>query len=276
MSDTVTPPSVRVVVLSKPHPLTRHLLSRLAERHALVGVIYEDRFRSVGDRLRYLRRNARREGWWHTAWVLAYEVFDRLTRPSALGDAVARVLPPAQPLPDDVPVRTVRSLNGAEARALITEWAPDLLVVHATGILNRATFELARVAALNIHCGVLPEYRGHASTFHALARGDLDNLGVTVHHIAPTVDTGAAVAVARVPFSREDDDVTIWCRAFAAGTDVVLRQVDRLSRGEPVDAVPYEGQFGPHYRRRALPEHLRFTWFALPRLRRRAGQQGGR
>lgn len=271
MPHSVTPPPVRVVVLSKPHPLTSYLLGRLAEREVLAGVLYEDRFRSTGDRLRYLRRNAAREGWWHTAWVLGYELFDRLARPSALIDTVARVMPRSPSLPAHVPVQTVRSLNSPDARACLAAWAPDLLVVHATGILQRATYELARVAALNIHCGVLPEYRGHASTFHALARGDLGNLGVTVHHVAPTVDTGAAVAVARVPFGADDDDVSIWCRAFAAGTDVILAQVEHLARGEPLDQVPYEGRFGPHYRRRALPEHVRFAWRTLPRLQRAAG-----
>jgi len=262
--------AVRVVVLSKPHPLTFHLLGRLAERQVLAGVLFEDRFRSTGDRLRYLRRNARREGWWHTASVLGFEVFDRLTRRSMLQDSVARVLPPTLPLPDSVPIEVVRNLNSPEAIAHIRQWEPDLLVVHATGILKATTYGLAGTAALNIHCGVLPEYRGHASTFHALSRGDTGNLGVTVHHVAPTVDTGRAIAVARVPFESTDDETTIWCKAFAAGTDVVLRQVDRLAAGEPLDEEPYEGTFGPHYRRRALGEHLLFSAITLPRLRREA------
>jgi hypothetical protein len=265
----------RVVVLSKPHPLTSYLVARLADEGVLTGILHEERFLGFRDRVKYLRSNVRREGFWHTVDAVAYELFDRVTRRDRLKVVAARLVPVVghDAGRGVVPV-SVRSLNSPEARAKLQEWQPDLIIVHATGILKRETYGLARVGALNIHCGVLPEYRGHASTFHALARGDLAHVGVTVHHVAPVVDTGRAVGIGCVPFAPDDDDVTLWCKAFRSGVDIVLDQVHRVARGDALAEVPYEGTFGPHYKRRGLFEHLRLFAFTLPRLRASARASG--
>lgn len=258
----------RVVVLSKPHPLTSYLESRLAAEGYLAGIVYEQRFEGIGDQLRYLRSNARREGLMHTLDVVAYEIFDRATRRGYLDEAASRLLPLSGA--HGITATAVRSLNAPTTRELIRQLAPDVIVVHATGILGKDTFSLARTACLNIHCGVLPEYRGHASTFHALHRGDLTRVGVTVHHVAPKVDTGTAVAIRTVDVTAEDDDVTLWCKAFRAGVDAVLAELSNLERGAPISEVPYIGTFGEHYRRRGLTEHLAFLFRSLPRARKAA------
>ena len=270
----MTAPHVpRVVVLSKRHRLTSYLVEQLAHDGTLAGVIYEERFRTFGDTLRYLKRNAKREGFIHTLDVLAYEVFDRMFRRAEFERGTDRLLPlvgSENAAAETPPVFVVRDHNSPETREIIAKLEPDLLVVHACGILKEATFGLARVAALNIHCGVLPEYRGHASTFWALARSDTDNIGVSVHLVAKTVDTGLPVGIGRVPFGRDDDDMTMWFRAFREGVSIVRDAVRRVGSGESLQPRPYDGPAGPHYERRGLTQHLVFRWRTLPRLRSEA------
>lgn len=268
-------PRPRVVVLSKQLRLTSYLVQELHRAGVLAGVIYEERFRTTGDTLRYLRRNVKREGFLHTLDALAYEVFQRLTRQGEFAANAARLLPldgPEANVAGDVPVHVVSDHNAPATHALIKALAPDLLVVHACGILKEATFSLGKVAAMNIHCGVLPEYRGHASTFWAMARRDANNVGVTVHLVAKTVDTGRPIAVGRVPVGADDDDMTMWFRAFRRGTEIVLQATETLARTGALSFEAYEGAFGPHYVRRGLTQHLRFRLGALPALRRAAAR----
>jgi hypothetical protein len=82
----------RVVVLSKPHPLTTYLVARLADEGVLTGVLHEERFLGFRDRVKYLRSNVRREGFWHTVDAVAYELFDRVTRRDRLNVVAARVV----------------------------------------------------------------------------------------------------------------------------------------------------------------------------------------
>lgn len=267
------PTPVRVLVLTKRHRLSDFLIQELARDNVLAGVLLEERFRSPGDTLRYLRRNARREGVLHTVDVVLYELWDRAFRRGRFDRHAAALLPLNDPPPAaPVPTYVVEDLNSAQAHAIIDEIKPDLLVVHACGILKEATFGRARVAALNIHCGVLPEYRGHASTFWSMYRGDVDNVGVTVHLVAKLVDTGLPVGIARVPVSETDDDISMWMRAFRAGVDIVREAAVTVARDDTLSTQPYEGRSGPHYVRRGLTQHLWFISRVLPALRRRAAR----
>ena len=236
----------------------------------LAGVIYEERFRTFSETIAYLRRNAKREGRLHTLDVVAYEIWDRLFRRDAFERTASRLLPTNTARPDahDQPeVHSVGNLNSAEAHAIIDALRPDLLVVHASGILSERTFSRARVAALNIHCGVLPQYRGHASTFWSMYKRDVDNIGVTVHRVARTVDTGQPLGTARIRMTSTDDDISMWIRAFEQGVEIVRNAARTLARDETLSFTPYVGDSGPHYVRRGLTQHLDFVLRVLPRLR---------
>jgi folate-dependent phosphoribosylglycinamide formyltransferase PurN len=251
----------RVVVLSKRHPLTSHLESRLASAGMLAGVVYETRLDGWRGPVRYVQRLAKREGMMRAADVVAYELYDRIIRSSEFDRAVATLAPidPSGAAPAaSVPRTDVANLNAPEARAAIAALAPDFLVVHGTAILKPETFGIARVAAFNIHCGILPEYRGHASTFWALAKGDRGNVGVTVHHVAAGVDTGLLVRQGRVPWARGENDITMWIRALALGADLVVDAVHEWERAGTVASDPYVGAKGPHYRRKGMTDYLRY------------------
>ncbi|MDH3458238.1 MAG: formyltransferase family protein [Gemmatimonadota bacterium] len=245
----------RVVLLSKPHPLTHHLEARLAEKGCLVGVVYEARLTTLPERLRYMQKLARRQGLLQTLDIAAYDLFERAFRRGELRSVVRRLLP-ALPAPD-VPRHSVRSLNHESARQLIRDLDPDILVVHGAGILKRETFELARRVAINVHCGVLPEYRGHASTFWAIYRRDFENVGVTVHEIAQIVDTGSILRLGRVKWQPGETDITMWFRAFMLGTELVLDVVDELMNQDSITRIEVDGEPGPHYPRKGLTHYIK-------------------
>jgi folate-dependent phosphoribosylglycinamide formyltransferase PurN len=255
----MTTPPFRVVLLTKDNHLGRYLEARLAETGLLAAVVHEVRLDAVGERARYAWRTARREGFARTANVMLAEVYEALFRRAELREAQQRILP--LPAPNAAPTyerHRVEGLNSESARALLARLQPDLFVVHATGILGPKTYQLARRLAVNIHCGVLPEYRGHASTFWALWNHDYENLGVSVHEIAKIVDTGRVFRLGRVPHEPGDTDFTVWLRAFRVGVDLAVDIARRLARGEELQAVTLDGAPGPHYPRRSFTEYVRY------------------
>jgi methionyl-tRNA formyltransferase len=50
---------------------------------------------------------------------------------------------------------------------------------------------------LNYHAGIAPKYRGMNGGYWALASGDVENFGTTVHLVDAGVDTGAVLRQAR-------------------------------------------------------------------------------
>ena len=234
-------------MVTKRFPLGEYLQRRLAEAGFLVGTVFEHR-----SRLETLRRIAKRQGWVRAADVLAFGVYERIFRGAQFRSTVAtrlggRVVLPALPECD------VATANAPEAREFIGSLHPEIIVVHATGLLKPDTFQLAPLA-VNLHCGILPEYRGHDTLFWALAKGDEDHLGSTIHVIDTGADTGAVLRHCLVRREPGDTDITIWIRAFVAGVDGLLAILGGpFPEGRSPSGKRYE-----HWQHRGLFDHLKY------------------
>lgn len=142
----------------------------------------------------------------------------------------------------DENVPRAADLNAAEGRELLRDFPPDLILsIRYAHILRRPVIDAARLGVLNLHSGLLPEYRGILGTLYAMAAGDAD-VGCTLHWIEdPGIDTGSVVAVARRPV--EQGRSLLWhvLSLYPLGVPLMLEAVRRLTRGE---AVPRRAQTG--------------------------------
>jgi Formyl transferase len=237
----------RVILVTKRFPLGEYLQRRLAESGFLVGTVFEHR-----SRLTTLRRIAKRQGWVRAADVLAFGIYERIFRGAQFRSAVAATLGARGHLPA-LPECDAASANAPAAREFIASLRPEVIVVHATGLLKPNTFQLAPFA-LNLHCGILPEYRGHDTLFWALAKGDEDHLGSTIHVIDKGADTGAVLRHCLVRREPGDTEITIWLRAFVAGVDGLLAI---LGGPFPERKTPADKRH-EHWQHRGLSDHLKY------------------
>lgn len=100
------------------------------------------------------------------------------------------------PLPEDI-----GCWEGEYIISYLSRWViPDYLL------------KKAKIAAINFHPAP-PEYPGIGCTNFALYE-DARQYGVTCHHMAPRVDTGAIVAVKRFPVFATDDVATLLRRTY--------------------------------------------------------------
>lgn len=89
--------------------------------------------------------------------------------------------------------------DGEATRARLREWAPDVMVVVAYGlILPRDVLELPRYGCLNIHASLLPRWRGAAPIQRAILAGDAES-GVTIMQMAEGLDTGDILLAEALP-----------------------------------------------------------------------------
>ena len=84
--------------------------------------------------------------------------------------------------------------------------------------------------AINFHPGP-PEYPGYGCNNFAIYEGARE-YGVTCHHMAPRVDTGAIIEVVRFPIMPTDNAGTLLARAYDAQLELFYRIVGLLARGE--------------------------------------------
>ena len=90
----------------------------------------------------------------------------------------------------DCEVIPVGSVNSDACRRLLAARDPAVVVVFGTRVIGAKTLAVLKVPILNLHSGINPKYRGQAGGYWALALGDPEHAGVTVHLVDAGVDTG--------------------------------------------------------------------------------------
>ena len=81
----------------------------------------------------------------------------------------------------------------------------DIVFVNGTRILSKELLSKISVPIINIHVGITPKYRGIHGGFWAVKNNDLENFGVTIHHVDSGIDTGEIIDQVRVTPSKEDN-----------------------------------------------------------------------
>ncbi len=109
--------------------------------------------------------------------------------------------------------------------------APDLFLAAGYSlILKPPTLAVPRLAAVNFHASLLPEYRGKHPVFWTLRDGRRW-AGLTAHRMNPGVDTGDIIYQVKVRTRRDDTVASLYDRIIARSVILVGRLVDDAKRG---------------------------------------------
>jgi methionyl-tRNA formyltransferase len=129
----------------------------------------------------------------------------------------------------------------------------DLLVCYGfSWRLPRSVLSIPRHGVVNVHCSMLPKYRGPAPVLWAIRNGD-PHLGVTVHRMNEEFDAGPILAQqGGVPIPDDVTSETLWTDlspVLRAQLAVALDRVPDPSAGEPQadDGVTYAGLMEPEF-----------------------------
>jgi len=136
--------------------------------------------------------------------VLAFRLYSRLmlgARDREWEERLLRTLEARYPeIPATTRILATPSPNSARSEQLLREVRPDLIVARCKSILNARIFKQASVGTFVMHPGICPEYRNAHGCFWAMARRDLDNVGMTLLKIDEGVDTGPVYGYYRADF----------------------------------------------------------------------------
>ena len=191
----------RPVILTAGGPLSWIVVNGLVRCLGPITVIQEQ----PETKLEIIRRRARLLGWIRAIGQVAFGLFERLflrnsSRLAAISAKHSLVSVPNAA----IEVHHVSSVNSPECHALLAELKPPVVGVYGTRILKRATLKCLAAPFINYHAGINPKYRGQHPGYWALASGDAENAGVTIHLVDEGVDTGGVLYQARVHFESED------------------------------------------------------------------------
>lgn len=109
---------------------------------------------------------------------------------------------------------------------------PDLILVNSYSMIIREDIlSVPRFGGLNLHGALLPRNRGPHPEQWAIINGDRE-LGVTLHELAPTMDSGNIVDSVRVPLYIDDTWKSVRARLFKAGDILIKRNLQKILSGD--------------------------------------------
>lgn len=145
------------------------------------------------------------------------------------------------------PIETLNRVNKPENLKVLRDTSPDLILsIRYGSILRDEAISLPKHGVLNLHSGVLPQYRGVMASFRALGNGDTE-LGTTLHYISdPSIDTGEIVG--RTRLAVEDGRSYLWhvLQLYPGGCRLLLDTVEKIRLSQAVETRP-QGGGGAYY-----------------------------
>ncbi|OYW56470.1 MAG: hypothetical protein B7Y80_06510 [Hyphomicrobium sp. 32-62-53] len=190
-----------IVLLTAGGTLANIVTNGLAARLGTITVIEE----SPETKGQVIRRRARLQGWVTALGQVGFGLAQRVLWPNAGRLAAISKQHGLDPLqPAGLTLHRVPSVNSPECRAILARLNPGVVGVYGTRILKPATLGSVAAPFINYHAGINPKYRGQHPGYWALAEGDAENAGVTIHLVDEGVDTGSVLYQTRVTFAPED------------------------------------------------------------------------
>jgi len=127
-----------------------------------------------------------------------------------------------------------QTLKGEEFAALLSELAPDMIIVAAYGkILPKNVIDYPKFGCINVHGSYLPQYRGAAPMQRAIIDGN-ENTGVTIMKMDVGLDTGDMIARELIPIGEDDNFETMHDKIGKIGAELLAKTVKKIVDGEAV------------------------------------------
>lgn len=221
--------SPSIVVITEGGPHIWAIVNEITERIGQVTVLLEE----AQSKSSLMRGRVRRLGVTKAAGQLGTMVLTRLGKrlfrarhDSIVAQAGLRTTPRA-----GQEIVAVPSANAPEVLAVIARLKPAVVFLAGCRMLSRQTLAAIRCPVLNYHPGIAPKYRGMNGGYWALASGDRENFGATVHLVDAGVDTGGVLRQLRAEPSPGDNLMLYPLRLAALSRDMCVAAIEDALAG---------------------------------------------
>lgn len=138
-----------------------------------------------------LRQRIRRSGFVRGIDQFAFKVFDLLCLRRRQERAAHALWTPGNV------ATSVRSINSADGLEYLRAGKFEAVICIGTSIVGQEALTIPDKGFINIHPGILPNYRG-AGNFWAVVNQDWNHIGCSVHWMTEKIDAGKIIAVEQI------------------------------------------------------------------------------
>ncbi len=145
-----------------------------------------------------------------------------------------------------VPLVASADINGPEARRVLTQWNPDLLVsVSMNQRIGDELIALPPCGVINVHGAFLPRHRGLFPYFWVMANGD-EKTGSTVHWVDAELDTGPILLQEELPIEPHHTVISLAADVADLGAELTVQAIRLIEEGR-APRVPQDSSAATYY-----------------------------
>ncbi|WP_100657761.1 formyl transferase [Alteromonas flava] len=159
-----------------------------------------------------------------------------------------------------VDLADIVNINSTDGLNIVSGIAPDLIVSIRFGqILQQPIIDIPELGVINLHSGILPNYRGVMATFWSMLHGERE-IGTTLHFIdSNKIDAGSIIAIARSEIDYDKSYLHNVLSLYPQGVRLIVRAIERLAQDERLAAKPLDISLGRYF---GLPDRQALNTFA--------------
>lgn len=131
----------------------------------------------------------------------------------------------------------VDDVNRPPDQDRLRELRPDVILLAGAPVLAQKTIEIARVACINPHCGITPDYAGSSPFDWAIFEKRFQDVGFTIHLVVPRVDSGPVLHQERISWDPSRSNGHLWPILAQRMYDKLAEVTVDLVRGRCYTAV---------------------------------------
>ncbi|NMP15855.1 formyl transferase [Thalassotalea sp. Y01] len=141
------------------------------------------------------------------------------------------------------PIELVNNINQDESLAKLNELAPELIVSIRYGcIIKPPAIRVASNGVINLHSGVLPDYRGVMATFWAMLNNE-SKIGTTLHFINDgNIDAGDVIKISKQARDPQACYLSQVLSLYQQGSQDILQAINAIDNEQTISALPQQGQ----------------------------------
>jgi len=144
-----------------------------------------------------------------------------------------------------IPAFAPDSPNTDEFINILKAYESDAIVLAGyTKLIKQGLRQISRLASINFHASLLPEYRGRHPIFWAIRNGETLT-GITAHHLCDKLDEGNIAFQKTVPIADYDSVEDVYDKVITISKDIAIELCEALKNGKVPDIKQREG--GAYY-----------------------------
>ncbi|MBN2034866.1 MAG: formyl transferase [Deltaproteobacteria bacterium] len=130
-----------------------------------------------------------------------------------------------------VPVMHESGINSSQFLQRVEEMGIDLIIsVAAPSIFKEGLIRIPRLGCINIHNGMLPNYRGMLPNFWQMYHNE-KAAGITIHEISAGIDEGRIIAQKQVPIAPEETLDSLIKKTKSIGAHLMKETIQKIESG---------------------------------------------